>query len=83
MVRDVQAASGRRPSGIALRFADYEDAPALKKVFARIDNMILIPSDREVSVVMRHHTNAIEAALAAGTFLSRAPLNRRDTRPAK
>jgi uncharacterized protein YbjT (DUF2867 family) len=31
MVRDVQAASGRLPSGIALRFADYEDASALKR----------------------------------------------------
>jgi NAD(P)H dehydrogenase (quinone) len=28
MVRDVQAASRRRPSGIAPRVADYEDASA-------------------------------------------------------
>jgi NAD(P)H dehydrogenase (quinone) len=30
MARDVQAASRRLPSGIALRVADYEDASALK-----------------------------------------------------
>jgi hypothetical protein len=31
MVRDVQAASRRLPSGIALRVADYENASALKR----------------------------------------------------
>jgi NAD(P)H dehydrogenase (quinone) len=30
MVRDVQAASRRLPSGISLRVADYEDASALE-----------------------------------------------------
>jgi uncharacterized protein YbjT (DUF2867 family) len=30
-VRDVQAASRRLPSGIALRVADYEDASALRR----------------------------------------------------
>jgi phosphate uptake regulator len=34
MVRDVQAASRRLPSGIALRVADYEDASALKRALA-------------------------------------------------
>ena len=37
MVRDVQAASRRLPSGIALRVADYEDASALKRALAGID----------------------------------------------
>jgi len=43
MVRDVQAANRRLPSGIALRVADYEDASALKRALAGID--VLISSD--------------------------------------
>jgi NAD(P)H dehydrogenase (quinone) len=49
MVRDVQAASRRLPSGIALRVADYEDTSALKRALAGIDDvddMVLISSDR-------------------------------------
>jgi NAD(P)-dependent dehydrogenase (short-subunit alcohol dehydrogenase family) len=38
MVRDVQAASRRLPPGIALRVADYEDASALKRALAGIDD---------------------------------------------
>ena len=38
MVRDVQAASRRLPSGIAMRFADYEDASALKRALAGVDS---------------------------------------------
>jgi NAD(P)H dehydrogenase (quinone) len=34
MVRDVQAASRRLPSGIALRVADYEDASAFDELYA-------------------------------------------------
>jgi NAD(P)H dehydrogenase (quinone) len=45
MVRDVQAASRRLPSGIALRVADYEDASALKRALADIDDMVLISGD--------------------------------------
>src|SRR6266446_6380254 len=64
MVRDVQAASRRLPSGIALRVADYEDASALKRALAGIDDMVLISCDGDASAVMRHHANAIEAATA-------------------
>jgi NAD(P)H dehydrogenase (quinone) len=64
MVRDVQAASRRLPSGIALRVADCEDASALKRALAGIDDMVLISSDGDASAVMRHHANAIEAATA-------------------
>ena len=41
MVRNVQAASRRLPSGIALRVADYEDASALKRALAGIDDTIV------------------------------------------
>ena len=34
MVRDVQTASRRLPSGIALRVADYEDASAFDELYA-------------------------------------------------
>ena len=51
MVRDVQAASRRLPSGIALRVADYEDASALKRALAGID--VLISSDGDASAVIR------------------------------
>jgi NAD(P)H dehydrogenase (quinone) len=64
MVRDVQAASRRLPSGIVLRVANYEDASALKRALAGIDDMVLISSDGEASAVMHHHANAIEAATA-------------------
>ena len=64
MARNVQAASRRLPSGIALRVADYEDASALKRALAGIDDMVLISSDGDASAVMRHHANAIEAATA-------------------
>jgi NAD(P)H dehydrogenase (quinone) len=64
MVRDVQAASRRLPSGIALRVPDYEDVSALKRALASIDDMVLISSDGAASAVMRHHANAIEAATA-------------------
>ena len=40
MVRDVQAASRRQPSAIALRIADYEDASALQRALAGIDDMV-------------------------------------------
>jgi hypothetical protein len=54
-VRHLQTAGRRLPSGIALRVADHEDASALKRALAGID---------EASAVMRHHANAIEAATA-------------------
>lgn len=41
MVRDVQAASRHLPFGIALRVADYEDASALTRALAGIDDMVL------------------------------------------
>src|SRR5713101_6088029 len=66
MVRDVQTASRRLPSGIALRVADYEDASALKRALAGIDDMVLISSDGYARAVMRHHANIISAATAAG-----------------
>src|ERR1700732_3879241 len=64
MVRDVQAARRRLPSGITTRVADYEDASALKRALAGIDDMVLISSDGDASAVMRHHAKAIEAAAA-------------------
>ncbi len=42
MVRDVQAASRRLPSGIALRVADYEDSSALRSAFAGAYQVILM-----------------------------------------
>jgi hypothetical protein len=41
-----------------------EDAFALKRVLAGIDDIVLISSDDAASAVMRHHTNALEAAAA-------------------
>ena len=55
MVRNVQAASRRLPSGIALRVADYEDAAALKRALAGTDDMVLISSAADASAVMRHN----------------------------
>src|SRR5882762_6296405 len=52
MVRDVQAASRRLPSGIALRVAAYEYASALKRALAGIDNTVLKSSDGDASAVI-------------------------------
>ena len=49
MVRDVQAASRGLPSGTALLVANYEDASALKRALAGIDDMVLISSDGDAS----------------------------------
>jgi NAD(P)H dehydrogenase (quinone) len=65
MVRNIQTAARRLPPGIALRAADYEDVPALRSAFAGIDRLVLISSDGDACAVMRHHANAIEAAMAA------------------
>jgi NAD(P)H dehydrogenase (quinone) len=65
MVRNIQTAARRLPPGIALRAADYEDVPALKNAFAGIDKLVLVSSDGDACAVMRHHANAIEAAMAA------------------
>ena len=55
MVRDLLAASRGLPSGIALLVADYEDACALKRALAGIDDMVLISSDGDASAVMHRH----------------------------
>jgi NAD(P)H dehydrogenase (quinone) len=65
MVRDAKAVCGRLPPGVAPRVADYEDRAALKKAFAGVDELVLISSDGEAGTVMRHHANAIDAAVAA------------------
>ena len=65
MVRDVQAASRGLLSGVAPLVANYEDASALKRALAGIDDMVLISRDGDASAVMRHHANAIEAATTA------------------
>jgi NAD(P)H dehydrogenase (quinone) len=64
VARDIQTASRRLPPEIVLRAADYEDASALKRALAGVDEMVLISSDGEAGAVMRHHANAIEAAVA-------------------
>ena len=67
MVRDVQAARRRLPSGITTRVADYEDASALKRALGGIDDMVLISSDGDASAVMRRHANAI-ASITEGRY---------------
>jgi len=56
MLRDVQAASRCLPPGIALRVADYEDASALKRALAGVDDMVLISSDGDASADTRHRS---------------------------
>jgi NAD(P)-dependent dehydrogenase (short-subunit alcohol dehydrogenase family) len=65
-VRDVQAASRRLPSGIALRDADYEDASALRRVLAGIDEAIV----RQV----RYHPCSIDKYLTWESASSRRSL---------
>ena len=47
-----KAASRRLPSGIALLVAGYEDASALKRAFAGLDDMVLISSGGDASAVI-------------------------------
>ncbi|RRI07727.1 NAD-dependent epimerase/dehydratase family protein [Mesorhizobium tamadayense] len=65
IVRDVETARLRLPSGTIMRVADYEDVTALRNAFAGIDDLVLISGDGEATTVLRHHANAIEAAVAA------------------
>ncbi|TGQ53185.1 NAD-dependent epimerase/dehydratase family protein [Mesorhizobium sp. M1C.F.Ca.ET.193.01.1.1] len=66
MIRDVETARRRLPRGTATRVGDYEDALTLRDAFAGIDELVLISSDGEATAVLRHHANAIEAAVSAG-----------------
>jgi NAD(P)H dehydrogenase (quinone) len=66
MARDPEAARWWLPSGTAIRVADYEDSPALRRAFTGADQIILVSSDGDARAVMRHHANAISAAAAAG-----------------
>ncbi len=47
---DAQAANRRRRSGIARRVADYEDASALMRALAGIDDMVLISRGRSLTL---------------------------------
>ncbi|MBZ9997990.1 NAD(P)H-binding protein [Mesorhizobium sp. BH1-1-4] len=66
LVRNAEAAQKHLPRKTTLRVADYENAPALKTAFTGIDGLVLISSDGDVDAIMRHHANAIAAAVAAG-----------------
>lgn len=66
LVRNPEAAQSRLPRGTALRVGDYENISSLKAAFAGIDALVLISSDGAADTVVRHHANAIDAAMAIG-----------------
>ncbi len=59
--------AGRLPSGIALRVADYEDASALKRALAGIDDMVLISRRRKRSHFLVRAMSGSPADCIAGS----------------
>lgn len=66
LVRKPEAAQRRLPRATSLRVGDYEDISSLKAAFAGIDALVLISSDGAADTVVRHHANAIDAAMSGG-----------------
>jgi NAD(P)H dehydrogenase (quinone) len=66
MARRPEAARLSTPGGIAVRVANYDDPPALRRAFSGVEDLVLISSDGTAAAVTRHHANAIAAAADAG-----------------
>lgn len=54
------------PGGSAMRIADYGDPESLSRAFQGISTLLLVSSDGDGRAMLRHHANAIEAAVAGG-----------------
>src|SRR5688500_6973787 len=54
--------------GVRVREADYDRPDTLAEAFAGVDRLLLI-SASEVGIRVPQHTNAVEAAVAAGVSL--------------
>lgn len=65
VVRDAARAVEVVPSGAEVRVASYDDRPALEAALAGVDTLVLV-SGNEVGRRVQQHTNAVEAAAAAG-----------------
>lgn len=65
LVRRADAAATLEARGLAVRLASYDDLPALTKVLADVERLLLI-SGSEVGQRAAQHANVIAAAKAAG-----------------
>lgn len=54
-----------KSQGISIRYADYDDAAALEKVFERIDKLLLISGDN-AQKRLQQHINVVDAAKKSG-----------------
>ena len=67
-VRDIHSekAQGYQTQGIDVRFGDFEQPESLKATFAGVDRVFIMSTFGDFETIMRQHTNALEAAKAAG-----------------
>jgi len=65
VVRDPAKAAGVLGADVEVRVASYDDRAALRAALAGVDTLVLI-SGSEVGRRVQQHTNAVEAAKAAG-----------------
>ena len=63
-------ALARRPEGVAggvsTRACDYDDAASLRAAFDGLDALVVVSSDGDADVMLRHHLNVVAAARDAG-----------------
>lgn len=65
-VRTLEKAKHFAELGVEVRHADYDDIDSMKSAFAGTDVLSLIPTLAPIEPRMIQHTNAVEAAQAAG-----------------
>ncbi|MFD2058929.1 NAD(P)H-binding protein [Mesorhizobium calcicola] len=64
MARNAGKRAASLPSETPLRIADYDDPESLSREFEGVSTLLLVSSDGDGRDVLRHHANAIEAAVS-------------------
>lgn len=67
-VRDINSEKALlyKAKGIDVRVADFEKIETLETAFSGIDRLFIISTAGDFETIMRHHTNALEAAKTVG-----------------
>ncbi|MGM9943528.1 MAG: SDR family oxidoreductase [Lysinibacillus sp.] len=67
-VRDIHSekAQAYQAQGIDVRLGDFEQPETLEAAFAGVDRVFIMSTFGDFETIMRQHTNAVEAAKAAG-----------------
>ena len=64
MVRNPGTRAASVPAEMPLRVADYDDPKSLLRAFEGVSTLLLVSSDGDGRDVLRHHANAMEAAVS-------------------